>query len=288
MDVLRSSHLTSPAHLSSETIINFAENGVHPTVFCRLMELAIHARVSALLDWEGEDGCKRLWNKVAEEGGVFSARIARLFPGIARVMGQIRDDKSEEWEDEDGLDQIDVAEHSVAWWADPISGSPSSLEETVMRLLDAGFSPSRLQVLRDKLREVAFKAIRTCVQKFHIQVPESCTAFVIPGQFILFDLPDSNSFSLFILILDPHGVLEPGQVHIKSSFRNLKMQNGETSDIVLGDVLVSAVNSFKQIHSHENIQLTRHPCKVASDVQRVCIRDLRPSQTHLFQGCGCL
>ncbi len=184
VDVLRSSHLTSPAHLSSETIINFAENGVNPQVFCRLMELAINARVSALLDWEGEDGCKKLWNKVAEEGGVFSARVSRLFPGIARVLGQIRDDKSEEWEDEDGLDQIDVAEHSVAWWADPISGSPSSLEETVMRLLDAGFSPSILQVLRDKLREVAFKAIRTCVQKFHIQVPESCTAFVIPGDFL--------------------------------------------------------------------------------------------------------
>ncbi|KAK7688074.1 hypothetical protein QCA50_008444 [Cerrena zonata] len=51
--------------------------------------------------------------------------------------------------------------------------------------------------------------------------------------------------------LDPCGVLEPGEVHIKSSYHNLQNQEGNMTDIILGDVL-----------------LTRHPCKVPTDVQK--------------------
>lgn len=196
LDVLRSSRLTTPANLSGETIINMAENGVDSQVFTSLMKLSIQARVLELLNWEGPNGNLKLWDRVACEGSVFSARFSRLLPGIARVLGQIRDDRQEEWRDEDGLDQLDAAEqeHSVAWWADPISGSPSSLEETVMRLLDAGFSPDKLQVLREKLKKVIKSVIDTYRTKFHIQVAESCCAFVIPGEWF-------TSLHLFVHLL---------------------------------------------------------------------------------------
>ncbi len=36
---------------------------------------------------------------------------------------------------------------------------------------------------------------------------------------------------------DPFGVLEPGEIHIKST-RQLKSQDGLNTDMVIGDVLV--------------------------------------------------
>lgn len=43
---------------------------------------------------------------------------------------------------------------------------------------------------------------------------------------------------------DPLGILEPGEVHIKSSSRNLVDANGYPTDIVLGEVLVSYLHSW--------------------------------------------
>lgn len=236
IDILRSSRLTTPAKLSAETIINLAENGVASEVFVGLLKEAVTDRVSVLLDWEDQKGSLRLWNHVADEGHVFSARISRDSPGIARVLGQIRDDKEEEWDDGDGMEQLDAEEKSTAWWADPISGCPSSLEETVMRFLDAGFLPDKLKILGDKLEQVAKKALTSCITKFHIEVKESCTAFVIPGKYF------GTHFYLSILtcnVSDPCGVLQPGEVQIKSSSRNLVSSDGQCTNIIQGDVLVS-------------------------------------------------
>ena len=68
-----------------------------------------------------------------------SARLAREDTGAARASGYVADDQEDEWDDEDGLSQLDTALHqqSSAWWEDPISGCPSTLEETCMTLLDS-------------------------------------------------------------------------------------------------------------------------------------------------------
>lgn len=42
-------------------------------------------------------------------------------------------------------------------------------------------------------------------------------------------------------LIDPCNVLEAGEVHIKSSRRNLIDRNGKPTDLVLGDVLVCTV-----------------------------------------------
>ena len=49
---------------------------------------------------------------------------------------------------------------------------------------------------------------------------------------------------IFVAILsefltDPCGILEEGEIHVKSSSRDLIRPDGTTSDRVLGDVLVS-------------------------------------------------
>jgi RNA-dependent RNA polymerase len=50
-----------------------------------------------------------------------------------------------------------------------------------------------------------------------------------------------------------YSILEPGEIYFKSSKRNLKAPDGTEIDIVLGDILI-----------------TRHPCKLPTDVQKVC------------------
>ncbi|TBU26167.1 RNA dependent RNA polymerase-domain-containing protein [Dichomitus squalens] len=246
LDVLRASRMKCPARLSTETITNFAENGVPYECFSKLFQINLEDRVNALLKWEPADtngsadtpqpdasAMKLLWDALAREGGVVAARLARVDSGRARISGYVADDQEDEFDDEDGLSQLDTAlrQQSSAWWEDPISGSPSSLEETCMTLIDSGFRPDDCAVLGAKLREVAKKVVKTFQTKYRFAVPMSCSAFIVP---------------------DPYGVLKANEVHVRSSRRNLPDHQGRLTDLVLGDVLV-----------------TRHPCKVPSDVQKV-------------------
>jgi hypothetical protein len=54
------------------------------------------------------------------------------------------------------------------------------------------------------------------------------------------------------IVPDETGTLAPGEIFYKSSRRNLVTPDGRDTDILLGDVL-----------------LTRHPCKLPTDVQKV-------------------
>ena len=102
---------------------------------------------------------------------------------IRRQNQASNEDSDDEDEDPDAI-RIDPAiqQKSTAWWADQISGCPSSLEETVMVLLDSGFTPLDCPVLAEKLKHVILRAIRSYVLRYKIEVPMSCTAFIIPGE----------------------------------------------------------------------------------------------------------
>lgn len=242
VDILRSSHLTYPAFLSAETIINFAENGVKPETITRLIQLDLDERVDGLTKWDGPDGLFRLWHNTAKEGGVFSARRAREQVAEARARGYVSDDPSIELlDDEDApveerLERV-LTEQSSAWWWDPISGCPSSLEETSMVLLDSGFSPDSSPILRVKQKEVALKCIKTPLNKYRAAAPMSCSAWAVPGYYVF--LVEVSVLALIILFLDPCGVLEEGEIYIESSCTRMIDVEGAETYRVLGDVLVS-------------------------------------------------
>lgn len=184
IDVLRASHSHSPSRLSIETIINLAENGVPAQAFIDLLKASLKATIDPLLQWDGPDAMLDLWSAVAQVGGVMAARLAREKRGEARLQGYSNGEVDLEMDDEDGLHQFDyvIQQRSTAWWADPISGCPSSLEETVMYLLEAGFTPQKLPVLKEKLEKVIKPAIKRHIQSYRIDVPMSLTAFIIPGE----------------------------------------------------------------------------------------------------------
>lgn len=192
VDIIRTSHLTTPARLSYETIINMAENGVSHDVFFGLLQLGVGNILEDLFSWPEDplppnaispESMRTLHKNVNRAGAVTSAKLARLNISYARAMGHTWDHKQEEG-DEDSEPLIDDLPRSTAWWPDYTSGQPSSLEETVLVLIEAGFHPLTEWILQEKLKQV----INTALNKFSISKPkiplaESCAAFVVPGEF---------------------------------------------------------------------------------------------------------
>ncbi|KAJ6631174.1 RNA dependent RNA polymerase-domain-containing protein [Mycena sp. CBHHK59/15] len=241
VDILRFSRTRTPARISPEVIINLEHNGVPADVFVAMQNAYIAQGVDDLLFWakeEGRDtpGCMtQLWSAVERAEGVCAARRVREAAGEARFRGyggRSADMVVEEDEDEEPevFDKA-VQARSAAWWPDYISGCPSSLAETVMTLLDAGFTPQTLPVLRDKLKQIVRTKIKYRTQFFRYQVDHSASAIVVP---------------------DFLGVLGENEIHFKSSRREFLTAGGLETDIVIGDVL-----------------MTRNPCKVPTDVRKV-------------------
>ncbi|KAI0264673.1 RNA dependent RNA polymerase-domain-containing protein [Gloeopeniophorella convolvens] len=234
VDVLRASHMQSSISISKEMVINLAENGVTHASFSQLYQASLEAAITPLLDWDGTDAMLKLWAAVCKEGGVLAARQARSASGTARARGLRSYDQDDDSDDSDGDEDSHDLGHSLpstAWWADEISGCPSSLEETVMTLLDSNFHPMSNTILAERLKIVIKKAVKSHISKYRILIPMSCSAFIVP---------------------DPLGVLEEGEIHVKCAERSLLRPNSTRSDRVIGDVLVS-----------------RNPCKLPTDIQKV-------------------
>ena len=158
LDVLRRSQLKYPARLSTQIIVNLSQNGVSYDVFERLMNDGLQDIAMSLTQWSGQFAMQNLWASIAGvNGSVIRARMGREAAGSSRMMGfSYRDKDDEVPEDEDVMELTQAS--SKAWWADEISGCPSTLEETVMVLLDAGFEPQACPILAMKLKEV-FKRV---------------------------------------------------------------------------------------------------------------------------------
>ena len=192
IDVLRTSHLTTPARLSYETIVNLGENGVPSDVFSGLLQLGVENVLDGLFSWTKDplpldgtswESMRKLYKNVNRAGAVTGAKLARMDISGARAKGYIWDHKQEDG-DEDAEPLVDDLPRSVAWWPDYTSGQPSSLEETVLVLIEAGFHPLTEWILREKLKQVINTALnRFSVSKPKIPVAESCSAFVVPGEF---------------------------------------------------------------------------------------------------------
>lgn len=174
--------MPSPVQISREITINLSENGVSSSIFIDLSCQSMESIISPLLDWDGQDAMAKLWAAVAKEGSVMAARMARECAWTARAhdVQPYNQDDIEDHQDDDSLS------HSVAWWADEISGCPSSLEETIMYFLDTGFHPATNSALAEKLHIVAKKAVRSCISKPRIMIPMSCSALIVPGFFFFF------------------------------------------------------------------------------------------------------
>jgi hypothetical protein len=189
-DILRTSHMSSPSRVSTEVIINLAENSVPHNVFVELLQTSIREMVKGLTTWDGPDAMFNLWMNVERAGGVLMARRTREAVGEARVRGfsnrsPEEADLEEDDAEEDGF-ETGVVPRSIPWWPDQISGCPSTLEETVMTLLDSGFHVKSCPILRDKLKCVVNKKIENKTGNIRLDLEQSCVAFAVPGMLAAF------------------------------------------------------------------------------------------------------
>ncbi|KAL1731817.1 RNA dependent RNA polymerase-domain-containing protein [Schizophyllum commune] len=244
IDLLRTSRMRTSVSISAEVIRNLEDNGVPRHVLADLFKARINEVMEGLTNWEGPNGMLKLWATLERLGGVLTQRRATEASGEARARGlggdfdRVEDDADNDDEDSDELGfDAGLQRHSIAWQPDYVSGSPSRLEETVMMLLDSGFTPDNSSICRTKLGEIYKSRARYLTSKIKFTIPQSASAFVVP-------VDDRRA--------DPCGVLGPNEIHIKCSRPLLKTDDGLETDIVEGDVLI-----------------TRNPCKVPSDVRKV-------------------
>ena len=179
--------MQSPIQISREMITNLGENGVPHTIFAELFCHSLSSMIDSLLDWDGQDAMPRLWAAIFKKGNVMAGRIARESSWTARARGVQLYEQEDDSEDEEAED-TDSPPRSTAWWGDDISGCPSTLEETVMSFLDSGFHPASNSILAEKLHIVVKNAVKSCMGKYRVKVPMSCSAFIVPGMFRPSDL----------------------------------------------------------------------------------------------------
>lgn len=159
------------SRLSRDIVVNLAENGVPADAFINLLDSAQERLVRIFMDWGSDEAYLKMWAELESRGHVVAARAARARPGSARA---------------DGLQTVELdgqSETSVAWFEDPISGQPSSIEETIMAAISSGMRLEETPVIRDKLWKCVKGYLDQALRdlKMAIEVPMSATALVVPG-----------------------------------------------------------------------------------------------------------
>ncbi|KAG1757774.1 RNA dependent RNA polymerase-domain-containing protein [Suillus lakei] len=216
-DLVAPSRVTGPSRLSRDTL--------------ELMADGLHDEVRQLTEWDGPDSMLVVWRAVERAGRVVICRLRRRIAGQARALGlgQLRPDEKLSDEIDDGddvlLDQPTASSNPRS--RNPHSGQPTTLHESVLELLQAGFHPLRLEPLFRKLQSVVTLVLDDYVTNCHIPVKESLEAYVIP---------------------DPYGVLEEGQIHFRSSQLITDPESGTHMDIVTGSVLSSYMDQVTAVN----------------------------------------
>ncbi|KIY74034.1 hypothetical protein CYLTODRAFT_484791 [Cylindrobasidium torrendii FP15055 ss-10] len=254
IDLLRVAHPRFGAMLSPEVIINLNHNGVPVTALKLLMQVSLVELTAPLIAWSQYqdktplDELVDLWIATYKKGSVGGQRAARHKVATSRMRGyQSAKEEDDLDEDEDEL----ALEESTPWWADEFSGQPSTLEETVLYYLSAGFDPRLCWVLAEKLRQMIKASIDNHRKKCRIDVQKAVTAFIVP---------------------DETGILKPGEVFFQSSLSILSA-DGFDCNVIKGPILI-----------------TRHPCKLPSDIRKweavdcFALRDLKDVIVMSTQG----
>lgn len=264
-DLLAPSRVVGPSHLSSQTLINLSFNGVDHQILKDLMGQGLREEMEPFMRLEKSQEMVVLWKAVERAGAVTVSRLKRLLAGQARALGfgrlrPVENQDQEEDEDED-LDHVSLDTNHKKF-----SGQPLSLHESVLELLQSGFGPLESNILFKKLESIMTLVLDDYVEKFHIPVGDSCEAYIVPGK-------HSLSFaSSLIVLLDPFGVLEEGQIHFRSSEPIINHSTGDQIDTVLGEVLVSFY-SYLLLYISDSLKskVSRNPTRLPSDVQKVRI-----------------
>ena len=178
-DLVAPAHLTYPARLNMQTIINLSHNGIPNHIFERLMEDGIRSDFQRLTSWEGETAMKSLLHTVAQLGGLSGVRLGRELAGLGRALGYGRPDRAKH-----GSEELQGDHHQAhSTGRTKFSGEPVALVEKIFEMIAAGFHPLTSKLLWEDLEQMIKNHISSYIRSFHIPTPESLEAFIIPGKY---------------------------------------------------------------------------------------------------------
>ncbi|KAI0082129.1 hypothetical protein K474DRAFT_1655468 [Panus rudis PR-1116 ss-1] len=237
-DLVQPSRVFAPSRLSKHLILNLDYNHVPQQVIIDLMKNSLDELIQPFTQWHTADAMRLLWNAVNKSGNVTSGRLQKEAAGLSRALGlsrrpaeEVPDDgfRREEEDESEGESDGEAEDPGFPW-----VGSQSKAEsraESVMELLQAGFTPLNNEYVFNELKEIIKTALEKFIKEYRISVAESAEAFIIP---------------------DPCGVLGEREIHFKSSQPLKDTLEGFNPNVLTGDVLIY-----------------RNPCRLPTDVQKV-------------------
>lgn len=178
-DLLRASRLKVPARLSKEVIQCLTHGGVSSASLLSLFENQLKAELEEVIDLAEPHSLVKLYDFVSRAESVPNARLRREALGLSRALGygEELDQSDYDVDADDGL-----GEQSMAWAPDLVSGLPSSIAETVMAFLAAGFHPWQNRLLFDKVAALLKMTMENVIVRYKVSVPLSAEGFAIPGE----------------------------------------------------------------------------------------------------------
>lgn len=181
-NLVSTSRISMPSHLSKHTIINLHHNGVPPEVFRKLVKASIDQELAPLMHLEGPHAMELLRHGVDKAANVSLQRIQHYAAVAQRAYGL-----ASRWDDENAGD-VDGAEDDAS--ALPTSsssryfagGKPGSAGEFAVRALDAGFTLEESAVFSE-VKQVQKDVVNTICTKLRLLMPCSGEAPMICGAF---------------------------------------------------------------------------------------------------------
>lgn len=239
-DLVKNAFCLYPSHLNTQFIQCLAAGGVPVQVFLELLTehignvsdiLTDIRNTQVLRDWLVKSGGIQGRRQIAEGLGQHGQQrqVATVSPPIL-VAGDDHDDGGKSGPTDDHDTTGATSKQSGMSPINDYSGLPSSLYESIVRLLDAGFDLTNAYIANRTT--FAFRGMLTSLStKYRVEIQQSCTLMCIP---------------------DPTGLLKPNQVFLQLSNRRIDEKTGVHAGLITGDILVS-----------------RNPCGLKSDFQKV-------------------
>ncbi|KAI8374113.1 RNA dependent RNA polymerase-domain-containing protein [Radiomyces spectabilis] len=231
-DLVNNSVCIHPSNLNTQLIQCLTAGGVTSSIFVDLLKDYLRQLVSVVTE---DHSIKLLRDWVAKAGGIMRSRWEMEDTEKSVWREQLIDsDFLGRFLDEEEGDNAEMKPASMKtndyWKVNAYSGNPCGLHESLIRLLDAGFTLTNTHVAH-KVTQVFRDIMHSVTTKYKIEIQQSCTVTCIP---------------------DPLGVLNEDEVYLHLSTRTIQDKANVCAGLVLGNVIV-----------------TRNPCGLKSDVQKV-------------------
>ena len=189
-DLVQPSKVSAPSRLSKYPIINLSHNGVPTEFISKLMQETLHDIVEPFTRWDRVNAMVILWCIVYRSGNVTTRRLQRHSAGMARALGVSRQFREygpngellTEDNDSDDSSEQDQQENLQDSRDPRLFTAPETLHESALELIQAGFNPATLKYLSSKIETIIKQILDDYLNDYHIVVPESAEALIIPGE----------------------------------------------------------------------------------------------------------